>query len=343
MQNNQQKKREKARLESWTKDFDLCAVDEMEWPAPLKSIFTSEVWTDLTKKRRTLFRVISNKPDMMAFQRLKKIDSEMANILFSSMIEYTLYSQQKSGERRISLKEHFTDFIRTDEQKEAYQDYCNRIDSVVMLTDVMEVMIMEALELLHKIDPTVIVDEFKGVQNALKALTDFTSLHHKDEHNELTYEFCDFVESVQDWLVPKTHIFLKKYEEKAQKLINKGEIPQEKKKRNDRDFATETLTRYFFYNNTPYHNDFHKSKREAERYINTLNDEELKSALPYIITADREINRIAMAIDNLTTARKNMEKCEDKAFLSKLAMLTRIPEMSAKLSVENEIKRHLAS
>lgn len=51
-----QDKRDKARMETWTKDFDLCAVAEMEWAAPLKSIFTSEAWTDLEKRRRTLFR-----------------------------------------------------------------------------------------------------------------------------------------------------------------------------------------------------------------------------------------------------------------------------------------------
>ena len=334
-----QDKRDKARMETWTKDFDLCAVAEMEWAAPLKSIFTSEAWSDLEKRRRTLFRVISHKPDIMAFTQLKKTDAEMASLLFANMVEYACMSQQMSGERRISIREHFNDFIRTKEQKDAYQEYCDRIDSVVMLADVIEGMVMDALNLLHIIDPSVIVDEFKGVQNALKALQDFTSIHHKTEHNELTAAFCDFAEEVQEWIVPKTHLFLKQYEDKAQVLIKKGEMKRDKKKRSDRDFAIETLTHYFFYNGSPHQKDYYKSRREAERFVKDLDDEQLKDCLPYIITADRELNRIAMALDNLSASRKSMEACKGKDYLKKLSELKQLPEWTAKKLIEKELSK----
>lgn len=336
----QQTKRDKARSETWTKDIDLCGVSEMEWPAVLKRIFTSEAWTDLEKRRRTLFRVISHKPDMMAYQRIKKTDAEMASLLFGAMVEYSQLSQQMSSERRISIREHFDDFVRTDEQREAYQDYCDRIDSVMMLTDVMEGMVMDALNMLHKIDPTVIVDEYKGIQNALDALKDFTSIHHKNEHNELTADFCNFAEEVQEWLIPKTHLFLKQYDQKAQMLIKKGAIPKDKKKRSDRDFAIETVTHYLYYNGSPHHGDYYKCKREAEKWISVLDDEQLKVALPYIITADRELNRIAMALDSLTAARKNIEECEGKEYLKKLCELTELPEWTAKHLIQQEIDKH---
>ena len=123
-------------------------------------------------------------------------------------------------------------------------------------------------------------------------------------------------------------------------LIKKGAIPKDKKKRSDRDFAIETVTHYLYYNGSPHHGDYYKCKREAEKWISALDDEQLKVALPYIITADRELNRIAMALDSLTAARKNIEECEGKEYLKHLSELTELPEWTAKHLIQQEIDKH---
>lgn len=337
----QEEARKIARTETWTKPFDLCAIHENEWPHVMKTIFTSEKWTDLAQQRSKMFHIIANKADMMAFQKVKKIDHEMCNLLFSLVVTYAHgYSKSHNDQRRISLHDHFRDFCRTKEQQEAYKDYCNRFDAAVMLTDVLEVMVGDCHDLLHTLDPSIIVDEYKAVQGALSAMKDFTSIHHKTEHNELTTLFCDFCDEIQDYLLPKTLIFIKEYKARMAELQARGEVKEDSKLRSDRDFARDTLTKYFFYNPGECRRNLDKSKKKANKYLNILDDNKLKTALPYIIGVDRETTRIAMALDQLETLRTNLTKSEgeDKAFLRELAEITKEPELLAMTITEHRLK-----
>lgn len=286
-------------------NYDLARCTPDDYIAILNTLFNSEKWHELFVRRAKFFRVIANRSDAKAIREVDAIDTKAARLLLSTMVQFANARVKQQSGRVVTLREYFDDFVRTKEQEELYENFSNRLDSAIVLADILEVMLSDALDSLRQLDPSCVLGEFDGIKDAMKQLKDFTSIHHNKENNELTTIFCDFAEEVEDWIRPKIAIFLKKYKDHREALVARGELKPTKKPMSDREWMIMRMEDYFYVSG-PTKGKAHESKQKARQYVNAITDEEMPQAKEYIAKLVTESERIRMAHDAILVLNRNL-------------------------------------
>ena len=292
-------------------NYDLTKVRTEEYAGQLDIMLNSELWHDMMERRTKVFKAAMN-GDKNAFNQVRKIDDTYAKIVFNTLVNYSLSKQKEENCRTILLRDYFADFVRTDEQKQLYDEYSQRIDAAVFVADVLETMLGNAEEKLKELDPTTLLQEFDGIRKALKVLHDFTYLHHRKEHNDLTSLFCDYAEECEEWLMNKSVLYAKEYYDKREALIASEEIKTKKQQlRSDREWLTERLHDYF-YQVGDTKDKVQEAKKKAQKVIAELTDEEFEELMPILSDLSVEQDRIRMA-------RNKLKVIDDSILRSKAA------------------------
>ena len=305
------------------RNYDLSRCNTVEYASVLDALFNSTPWRDLFIRRAKFFRIIANRVDTKAIREVDNIDTKAGKLLLASMVEFSLSRAKENSGRVVTLNEYLEDFVRTEEQFECYQDFSIRINSAEVIADILETMLDSAKNTLAKIDPSCVTQEFEGIKAALKALKNFTTLHHRMENEELTTMFCDFAEEVEDWLLPKAAIFYKQYQDKRENLISSGAMKGNKsKKRSDREWLEERLIDYFYVNlKLTKEEDKHRSAlaiNKAKEVVRNITDSEMPAAKDYISKLVAESERIRMAKDTILTLNRNLPENETSTKLLNL-------------------------
>lgn len=290
-------------------NYDLTRVDAREYAAPLQVLFNSQVWKDIFIRRNKLFGAAMH-GDATAFKQIDQLDRKVAMLILQGMFQYCQDRQKQIDGRKVTLNEYFVDFVRTPEQHELYNQFSTDVDSAMMLADVLENLLKGAQETLTKLDPALVLSEFDSIKAATKALADFSHIHHRDEHENLASLFCDYAEEVEEYLRMKTVLFVGKYKELRESLINNGKM-QEKtiKKHTDREYATDLLANYF--HNTAKDKETKKQALpRATAAIKAFTDEELEEAMPTIIDLYRQSESIHMAKEHINGTIKTLPETE---------------------------------
>lgn len=290
-------------------NYDLTRVDAREYAAPLQVLFLSQTWKDIFIRRNKLFGAAMH-GDANAFKQIDQLDRKVAMLILQGMFKYCQERQKQIDGKVVTLRDYFEDFVRTPEQHELYNKFSSNVDSAMILADILDSILKEAQETLTKLDPALVLNEFNSIKAATKALADFSHIHHRDEHEELASLFCDYAEEVEEYLRMKTVLFVGKFKELRESLINNGKMTEKPvKKHTDREYATDLLANYF--HNTAKDKEQKKTVYpRATAAIRQFSDDELQEALPTIIELYRQAEAIHMARERLNGVIKTLPENE---------------------------------
>lgn len=290
-------------------NYDLTRVDAREYAAPLQVLFNSQIWKDIFIRRNKLFGAAMH-GDPQAFKQIDQLDKKVAMLILQAMFHFCQERQKQIDGQKVTLNEYFTDFVRTPEQHELYNQFSNEVDSAMLLADVLENVLKGAQETLTKLDPALILSEFDSIKAATKALGDFSHIHHRDEHEELASIFCDCAEEVEEYLRMKTSLFIAKYRDLRESLINNGKMTQKVvKKHTDREYTSDLLANYF-HNTAQTETEKATARSRANEAIKQFSDEELQEAMPIIIDLYRQAEAIHMAKEHINGTIKTLPETE---------------------------------
>lgn len=290
-------------------NYDLTRVRPDEYAAPLTVLFNSEKWKDVFIRRKKLFRAAMTR-DQMALKQIIQIDQKVGMMLLSAMFQYSQERSKQIDGGKVTLNEYFTDFVRTPEQHELYDKFSLEIDMALCMSDIMENVLNDAKSSLRKLDPALVLSEYDALKEAMKALSDFSHIQHRDEHNDLTSLFLDYAEEVEDYLRIKTALFASQYKNLREALIAKGEIKAKTiKKHTDREYVSDLLANYIFVM-TDKESVKVQASQLAKKAINALDDKEIEEVMPALIEFYRQSQNIHMAKDKIATTKMSLPNTE---------------------------------
>ena len=217
------------KIPTYTVPYNLNNIPKEEFGGMFATLFSSEPWHDLMTRRNKFCRMfLQLRPGTAeansAFKQLMEIDQKAASIMFSFVVEMSQQVAKMKASRTITLREYLSEFIKTPEQKELYDLFHMKLEIANFLADATESVITDAHDILHQIDPNVVLSEFDALKQVSKILYDYSSLRHRKEHPELMDCFTKWSDDIQDVVYLKAAQFLKENNDIRARLEAAGEL-----------------------------------------------------------------------------------------------------------------------
>lgn len=275
-------------------DYDILDCPASEYVAALNSLFNDVKFRDELTQRHKFHKIMAASRDANAIRKVDSIDSRIGRQLLATMAGFAIAKKRQQNSRRVALDEYFTDFVRTDEQKELYEEFATKINASVVICDVFECILGDAQDALKALDPSIILSEFDSIKAMKEPLRKISSLFHSKANIELSSLFADFTEEIQDMLYPKVAVFNKKYADLHRKLEKDGTLDKVDKKHDDREFIFLRLSDYIYHASVKKISS-EEARRKAQYFVNNLTEEEMPAALEFILKLVKEQDAIRMA------------------------------------------------
>lgn len=290
-------------------DYDLLDCPAAEYVPAINTLFNDTKFRDELTQRHKFHKIMAASRDTNAIRKVDSIDSRIARQLLATFAGFAIAKKRQANARRVSLDEYFADFVRTEEQKELYEEFATKVNASVVICDIFECILGDAQDALKALDPSLILSEFDSIKAMMEPLRKISSLFHSKANMELTSMFADFTEEIQDMLYPKVAVFNKQYSDRRREMEKEGTVEKTEKKHNDREFIALRLSDYIYQASVKKLSS-EEARRKAQYFVNNLTDEEMPEALDFITKVIREQDAMRMAKDRQNMLFTNLPNTE---------------------------------
>lgn len=206
--------------------YDLSYLRGTDYAPCLEILFRSEAWVELFQHRNRLCQSVlkQGSDKRIIAEGLKKDDRKAADMLLQTLYSLTKKMDTIRNSRSVTLIEYFDEFIDTKEKKELFDSFLEKLDAAVFCADIITGMLLDAKSILKQIDPETCLTEFNGINEAIKAVRDFSSLRHKNENSELYEIWEEYADKVELAVYTKFKEFMAEYTPVKDRLFKEGKI-----------------------------------------------------------------------------------------------------------------------
>lgn len=208
-----------------TSVFDLTRIKPTDYGAPLAQLFHSVEWHDAMVRRNKLLRgylASCDKTELM--KRHLALDRKIADMLLDALVGYHDKLENIRSSRTITLSEYKNDFVKTADQTELYNNFQQKLDIACSMFDMAEGQLLDAKELLRKLDPDLYLSEFDGIEAVLSTLRSQSCLRYRNEHPELSDLYTDYISNLEVVVLKHTYEFLKEFKPLHDRLVAEGKV-----------------------------------------------------------------------------------------------------------------------